>query len=103
MGPELPQGCTRPAKRMLVQIGRCAYAKQYRRLYRDLVLAQRLPTQGRAGPNKLYSLHAPELRCISKGKAHKRYEFGPIVGIVGSQSQKAVHPGRPCVTKKTLR
>jgi len=26
--------------------------------------------------NKLYSLHAPEVDCISKGKIHKRYEFG---------------------------
>ena len=25
---------------------------------------------------KLYSVHAPEVECISKGKAHKRYEFG---------------------------
>ena len=25
---------------------------------------------------KLYSLHAPEVDCISKGKAHKHYEFG---------------------------
>lgn len=26
--------------------------------------------------NKLYSIHAPEVECIAKGKAHKRYEFG---------------------------
>ena len=25
---------------------------------------------------KLYSWHAPEVECIGKGKAHKRYEFG---------------------------
>jgi len=25
---------------------------------------------------KLYSLHAPETECISKGKAAKKYEFG---------------------------
>ena len=25
---------------------------------------------------KLYSLHESEVDCISKGKAHKRYEFG---------------------------
>src|SRR5215203_3334315 len=25
---------------------------------------------------KLYSLHAPEVECIGKGKAHKPYEFG---------------------------
>ncbi|NOZ66716.1 MAG: IS5 family transposase [Alphaproteobacteria bacterium] len=26
--------------------------------------------------NKLYSWHAPEVECIAKGKAHKKYEFG---------------------------
>ena len=25
---------------------------------------------------KLYSWHAPEVECIAKGKAHKKYEFG---------------------------
>jgi IS5 family transposase len=30
---------------------------------------------------KLYSLHAPEVECIAKGKAHKPYEFGVKVSI----------------------
>jgi len=42
----------------------------------DLILARRVLNQKRSGKNKLYSLHAPEVECISKGKAHKRYEFG---------------------------
>ena len=46
---------------------------------------QRLQTQKRDSKNKLYSLHAPEVECISKGKAHKRYEFGVKVGVVISQ------------------
>ena len=29
----------------------------------------------------MYSLHEPEVRCISKGKAHKRYEFGQKVAV----------------------
>jgi len=37
--------------------------------------------------NKLYSLHEPEVDCISKGKAHKRYEFGTKVGIVCTQKE----------------
>jgi IS5 family transposase len=32
--------------------------------------------QQRQDKNKLYSIHAPEVVCIAKGKAHKRYEFG---------------------------
>jgi transposase, IS5 family len=44
---------------------------------RELVaLAERLLAQTRTSKNKLYSVHAPEVECIAKGKAHKRYEFG---------------------------
>lgn len=38
--------------------------------------AKQLLKQTRESKNKLYSLHAPETECISKGKVHKRYEFG---------------------------
>jgi IS5 family transposase len=44
---------------------------------RELVaLAERLLAQTRTSKNKVYSIHAPEVECIAKGKAHKRYEFG---------------------------
>jgi hypothetical protein len=32
-------------------------------------------------PNKLYSWHAPKVKCIKNGKAHKPYEFGFKVSI----------------------
>jgi IS5 family transposase len=32
--------------------------------------------------NKIYSLHKPFTRCISKGKSGKQYEFGNKVGII---------------------
>jgi IS5 family transposase len=38
-----------------------------------LAKAKRLLLQRRNGKNKLYSLHAPEVECIAKGKAHKKY------------------------------
>ncbi|TWU27627.1 IS5 family transposase [Bythopirellula polymerisocia] len=41
-----------------------------------LALAHRLLEQTRDSKHKLYSVHAPEVECIAKGKAHKRYEFG---------------------------
>jgi IS5 family transposase len=37
----------------------------------DLVLTQEKKTKG-----KVYSMHAPEVECIAKGKAHRPYEFG---------------------------
>lgn len=44
--------------------------------------ANQLLKQKKDSPNKLYSLHAPEVECIAKGKAHQRYEFGCKVSIV---------------------
>ena len=47
-----------------------------------LSLARRVRAQerGQRGP-KIYSLHAPEVECIGKGKAHKPYEFGVKVSV----------------------
>jgi IS5 family transposase len=47
-----------------------------------LSLARRVREQerGQRGP-KIYSLHAPEVECIGKGKPHKPYEFGVKVSI----------------------
>jgi len=47
-----------------------------------LNLAGRVRDQerGQRGP-KVYSLHAPEVECIGKGKPHKPYEFGVKVSI----------------------
>ena len=52
---------------------------------KDLSLAHRVRFQKRRpepgdGP-KVYALHAPEVECIGKGKAHKPYEFGVKVSI----------------------
>lgn len=41
-------------------------------------------SQKRNTPNKIYSLHEPEVCCISKGKEHKKYEFGNKVSFVRS-------------------
>jgi IS5 family transposase len=51
-------------------------------------------------PPKLYSVHAPEVECIAKGKAHKQYEFGVKVGIVSTNKESFVIgarslPGNP--------
>ncbi len=41
------------------------------------VLDQKQHQRGR----KVYSLHAPEVECIGKGKAHRPYEFGVKVSV----------------------
>lgn len=47
-----------------------------------LTKANRLLQQERKSSKKLYSLHAPEVECIAKGKSHKKYEFGCKVSVV---------------------
>lgn len=111
-GLTLRQTYTRKGKAALTKIGRYGHAKQYRRMrasirqlkvylgrvMRDierqsfdikdsllqeaLALSQRLLSQKQDDKNKLYSIHAPEVECISKGKANKRYEFGVKVSLV---------------------
>ena len=47
------------------------------RKYREeLDVLYRVLTQKRDDTNKVYSVHEPEVLCISKGKEHKQYEFG---------------------------
>jgi len=49
---------------------------------RLLSLAHRVRAQERGQRGrKVYSLHAPEVECIGKGKPHKPYEFGVKVSV----------------------
>jgi IS5 family transposase len=64
------------------EIERKADLSHYPKLKTLLSQAHGLLTREKNTPNKLYSIHAPEVECISKGKAHKRYEFGCKVSIV---------------------
>jgi len=59
----------------------------------ELELARRLLSQQRTDRNKLYSVHAPEVECISKGKAHKRYEFGVKASIATTNKSNFVVGG----------
>jgi IS5 family transposase len=128
-GIKLRQSYVRVAKHAAIKAGRYAHAKQYKRMrgmlrklktwlgriLRDLrrkvsapdvmlslllERCERLHAQQPTDSKKLYSLHEPDVQCISKGKARQRYEFGQKVGfsttnrgnwIVGVQ----VFPGNP--------
>lgn len=52
----------------------------------QLDLFERVLSQKRNTPGKIYSLHEPEVQCISKGKEHKKYEFGNKVSIIRSST-----------------
>jgi IS5 family transposase len=109
-GIPLRQSYVRVGKHAAVKASRYAHAKQYKRMRRSLrklrtfvgrlirdirrkagdldpelatwlERAERIRQQQPHDTHKLYSLHEPEVQCISKGKAHKRYEFGQKVAI----------------------
>lgn len=112
-GINLRQGYSRVGKKTLFMQNRYRHATQHKRAQRmtkklktilgcvvrdirrkssdldaglDSLLckADRLLSQKRNSKNKLYAIHAPEVECIGKGKAHKKYEFGVKVSIVSA-------------------
>jgi IS5 family transposase len=53
-------------------------------LAKVLNLAKAIFNQKKNDKDKVYSIHAPEVECIAKGKVHKKYEFGCKVSMVSS-------------------
>lgn len=107
---KLRQTYERESRRTLQQHGRYAAAQQFKRAARGtrhlrillgrvirdverkcpaptgklvvmLERAKRIYTQERHTSPKLYSVHAPEVECIAKGKIQKKYEFGCKVAV----------------------
>jgi IS5 family transposase len=112
-GIKLRQNYNRKSKEMLHRQSRYSHAKQMRRakgctrklktylgrVIRDierncseptpeleslLDIGKRILKQQRHDKNKIYSVHEPHVECISKGKAHKRYEFGCKVSVAAT-------------------
>jgi len=51
----------------------------------ELGTFKKVLAQERNSKNKIYSLHEPEVYCMSKGKAHKKYEYGCKASVVLTQ------------------
>jgi IS5 family transposase len=51
---------------------------------------RQLLLQEKNSKNKIYSLHEPDVACISKGKARQRYEFGCKVSVTTTHKQGLV-------------
>jgi IS5 family transposase len=95
--------CTRKLKTYLGRVIRDIernYQKPDEPLRNLLEIGRKIFHQQRTDKNKAYSVHAPEVECISKGKAHKRYEFGCKVSVAATSrggwfvGARAVH-GNP--------
>ena len=79
--------CTRRLKTFLGRVIRDIerkYPEPDEQLQTLLDVGTRIFHQKRKDKNKTYSVHAPEVECISKGKAHKRYEFGCKVSVAAT-------------------
>ena len=98
----------REIKRLKTYLGRVqrdvsrktAGRPEERHFARLLPLVERLLAQQRHDKGKLYALHAPEVVCIAKGKAHKKYEFGCKVAVATTNREgfavaAKAFPGNP--------
>jgi len=80
----------RETRRLRLYLGRVVRdirrkcAEPGERLGELLALAERIWRQQRHDTGKLYSLHAPEVECIAKGKAPKKYEVGCQVSVAST-------------------
>ena len=81
----------------------CTVTPQLRGLFEiELAKAKKIYAQtlNPKAPDKIYSWHAPEVECIAKGKAHKRYEFGCKAAIASTNKSNFIvgmmaHHGKP--------
>jgi IS5 family transposase len=51
----------------------------------QLKLYRKVLQQQRSDTDKIYSLHEPHTKCYTKGKAHKKYEFGSKISVAIAQ------------------
>jgi IS5 family transposase len=57
---------------------------------RWLETASKILSQKRGDSGKIYSLHEPQVYCVSKGKEHKKYEFGAKAGVVVGKTKGVI-------------
>lgn len=131
-GIDLRQNYNRTAKQLQIMSQRCAHARQMKqagkstrklrtilgRVIRDMdrktpfkdealrdlfAVTRRIHEQERKDKGKIYSVHEPHVECISKGKAHKRYEFGCKVSVAATPARVdgSLEPKRSMATHMT--
>ncbi len=76
--------------RLMRAVARQMTAQQLDGYADQLALFRRMLEQKRSDKNKLYSLHEPHVYCMSKGKAHQRYEFGTKASIATTRDSSII-------------
>jgi len=70
------------AGRMVREIERELTLEKKEKYSSSIAIYKRILSQKKTDKEKIYSIHEPEVYCISKGKEHKKYEFGSKASIV---------------------
>jgi len=123
-GVSVKQSYERVGKHLVMKASRYAHARQMKRakactrklrtnlgrvireverqgdfpsLSRILTVCKRIHAQRIDDKDKIYSVHEPEVKCIAKGKAGKKYEFGQKVSVAVS-SKGGWMLGAMCIT-----
>lgn len=76
--------------RLMRAVERQMDAEQWDHYAEQFALFRRMLEQKRSDKNKLYSLHEPHVYCMSKGKAHQRYEFGTKASIATTRDSSVI-------------
>jgi len=70
------------AGRMVREIERKLTSGQKEKYASSLDIYNKILRQKKSDKEKIYSIHEPKVYCISKGKDHKKYEFGSKASLV---------------------
>ena len=70
------------AGRQVRELERKSSGEQKKKYETTLEIFNKILSQKKDDKEKIYSIHEPEVYCISKGKEHKKYEFGSKASIV---------------------
>ena len=74
------------AGRLVRELDRKLSPSVLNRYATDLSLFKKVLAQKRSDTGKIYSLHEPEVKCYTKGKEHKKFEFGSKASFLVTQS-----------------
>lgn len=66
------------------------YSKKFYLIKKLCWALNKVITQTKKEKNKVYSIHEPQTKCIIKGKAGKKFEFGSKVSLVISKKSKII-------------
>lgn len=78
------------AGRLVRELRRKLCSEKLKAYEKSLSLFENVLAQEKQSKDKIYSLHEPEVYCMSKGKRHKKYEFGAKASIAKTKTSGIV-------------